>query len=189
MQMKGKAQSSAFTPSLPLPGNSKSIATSTKPVKFNTPNSSGSQSARMDSSTQPSTQDAKAKRGTRVQTDVVREAQQIPFKTKIDMKEKDEKRKFKYRQNRDYGATNTSGSSSFSYDTPEMFTESASRRPNNEIYEAKKVTRVSRDVSVNLSTVGLTPGFPTDVNPDKQKLKTDSVMWRNFKEVFNEIRS
>jgi len=188
MQKKSKAQSSAFTTPLPLSGTSKSLAISTKPVKFNTPNSSSNQSAMINSSTSPSTQDTK--RGTRVQTDIVREAQQIPYKTEINMKDKDEKRKFRYKKtNRDYGATNNSGQTSFSYDTQEMFNEALIRRPKIETYSTKKVSRVSRDVSVNLSTIALPPGFPSDDNTAKRRLKTESTLWLSYSKTFNLIRS
>lgn len=190
MQKKSKDNSSTFAPSLPLLGNSKSLAISTKPVKFNTPNSSGDQSARMDGSTQPATQGYRNKRGTRVQTDLAREAQQTPLNTIIDMKDKQERPKFKGRYNRkEYGTTEGSGTSSFSYNTPEMFTESLRRKPGTEVYATKKVTRATRDLSVNLSTINLVPNFPNDTDADKATSKKESAMWLAFSEVFNEIRS
>lgn len=188
MQNKGKSQSSAFTPSL-LPSRiSKSSAISTKPVKFNTPNSSGSKSARMDSSSQPSTQGTQ--RSTRVQTDLVREAQQIPLKTVIDMKDKDEKRKGRFKRPRpEYGATNNSGSSLFTYNAPDMFTEYNRRKPADFQYENKDSTTTTKDLFANISTISLVPNFPIDTDDDIEKSKRESALWLSFSEVFNNIRS
>jgi hypothetical protein len=188
MQKNNKANPSFITP-MPLSGASKSLAVNTRPATVNTPNSSG-KSARMDSFTQPATQGNKTKRETRVQTDLVRQPQQIPYKTEIEMKNKDDKRKPKFtHRKKEYGISNTPGGSNFSYDATEMFVEYNKRKPETDVYAIKKVTRANRDLSVNLSTVVLPPDFPNDINADKATAKKESAMWLAFSEVFNEIRS
>lgn len=188
--MDNKSQDSAFiSPVLPN-RSSKSLAISTKPAKFNTPNSSGSKSARMDSSTQPMTQGAKTTRSTRVKTDLTREAQQTPLKTQIDMKSKDDKRKFRYKKlDRDYGTNIKSNSTFFDYPADVLFTEYVRRKPEDDVYATKKVTRAVRDIFVNLSTISLTPGFPADPNAEIQKAKLESAMWLNFCKLFQKIRT
>lgn len=188
--MNNKSQSSSFITSVPLTRNSKSLAISTKPAKFNTPNSSGSKSARMDSSTQPLTQGNSTTRGTRVQTDLAREAQQIPLKTQIDMKSKDDKKRFRYKNtDRDYGTNSKSNSTSFTYPTEVMFTEYKWRKPKDEVYAIKKVTRGFRDLFANISTISLTSGFPYDDNAATQSAKLQSAMWLNYCKLFNKVRT